>query len=134
MSKVMMGLGSFRFTVNTAAYQRLQRTDEFRWESQERIGRHPAMQFLGAGHTSFTLEGTVYPHFRGGFGQIEAVRNLAGRGSPLMLVSGYGKIFGRFVVLSVDELQTHFHPNGAPRKQEFTIELKSYGEDGGGLF
>jgi len=136
MARVMMGLGSYRFALETAAYQTLQREDEYRWESQERIGRHPAMQFIGPGHTTFKLEGVIYPHWRGGLGQIERMRGEAGRGIPLFLVSGYGKIFGRFTVIKVGEGQTYFLPNGAPRKQDFTLELKSYGEDGeaGGLF
>ncbi|WP_390624922.1 phage tail protein [Pseudorhizobium xiangyangii] len=116
--------------MDTAAYQNLNRSDEYRWESQTRIGRHPAMQFIGEGHTTFNLEGVIYPHWRGGLGQIEKMRTAAKLGSPLFLVSGYGKIFGRFVVMKIDETQTHLLPNGAPRKQEFALELKSYGEDG----
>lgn len=131
-----MGLGEFRFAIDTAAYQTLTRNDEYRWESQERINRAPAMQFIGPGHTTFTLEGVVYPHWKGGLGQIQNMRTIAGRGFPLRLVSGYGDIFGQFVVMSVDETQTAFLNNGAPRKQEFSLELKSYGADGGlaGLF
>lgn len=130
MAAVMMGLGSFRFAIDTAAYQALSRSDEYRWESQARIGRHPAMQFIGEGHKSFTLDGVIYPHWRGGLRQLDAIREQAGRGSPLRLVSGYGRIFGLFSVMKVDESQTQFMSNGAPRKQEFSIELKSYGADG----
>jgi phage protein U len=131
MATVMMALGAYRFAIGTAAYQQLQQTTEYRWESQERIGRHPAMQFLGAGHTTITLDGVVYPHFRSaGINQIEAMRAQAGLGVPLNLISGYGKIFGLFCIMSVDETQTYHVANGAPRKQEFTIELKSYGADG----
>jgi len=130
MASVMMGLGAFRFAIDTAAYQTLTRKDEYRWESQERIGRHPAMQFIGAGHTTFTLEGSIFPHWRAGLGQIDAMRAMAGQGVPLRLVSGYGRIFGLFVIMAIDETQTVFLSNGAPRKQEFAIELKSYGADG----
>jgi phage protein U len=127
----MMALGAYRFKIDTAAYQQLQQTTEYRWESQERIGRHPAMQFIGAGHTTIKLDGIIYPHFKSaGINQIEAMRAQAGLGIPLTLVSGYGKIFGLFVIMSVDETQTYHIANGAPRKQEFSIELKSYGADG----
>lgn len=126
----MMGLGPYRFSLNTAAYQSLERMDEYRWQSQDRIGRHPAMQYIGAGHTTVTLDGVIYPHFRGGLGQIQAMRGAAILGTPLVLVSGGGRIFGFFVILSVEETQTVFLANGAPRKQEFAITLKSYGADG----
>jgi phage protein U len=132
MAHVMMALGAYRFAIGTAAYQQLQQTNEYRWESQERIGRHPAMQFIGAGHTTITLEGAIYPHFKSaGINQIELMRAQAGLGIPLNLISGYGKIFGLFVIMTVDETQTFHLANGAPRKQEFSVELKSYGADGG---
>jgi phage protein U len=127
----MMGLGPYRFSIETAAYTNLQRTDEYRWESQERIGRHPAMQFIGQGHTTIRLEGTVYPTWKGGARQIDTMRAAASKGTPHVLVSGAGKIFGRFVIMNVEETQTHFFADGTPRKQEFKLEIKSYGEDGG---
>lgn len=135
---VMMGLGGYRFSIETAAYQQLERTDEYRWQSQERIGRHPAMQFLGVGHTTIRLNGTIYPHFKSGMKQVDRMRGQAGSGSPMFLASRYGRIFGQFVIMSVSETQTIFLANGTPRKVEFTLELKSYGEDGfagiGGIF
>lgn len=127
---MLMGLGPFRFSINTAAYQSLDRHDAYRWESQDRIGRHPAMQYIGAGHTTIALDGTIYPHFRGGFGQIAVMRTVAATGTPHFLVSGGGRIFGQFVIMDIDERQSIFTVNGAPRKQEFHIVLKSYGADG----
>ncbi|MER8394094.1 phage tail protein [Mesorhizobium sp. M1340] len=127
----MMGLGPFRFSLPTAAYQALDRGDEYRWVAQDRIGRAPAMQYIGAGQTSFTLSGVIYPAFRGGLGQLDAMRAVGATGAPQMLVSGLGRIFGLFVILGVDETQTFFLDNGAPRKQEFNLDLKSYGADGG---
>lgn len=135
---VMMGLGGFRFSLGTAAYQELERGNEYRWQSLERIGRHPAMQFLGVGHTTFRLKGTIYPNFKGGIRQIDKMRDQAGTGAPQFLVSAFGRIFGQFAITSVGEVQTIFFANGVPRKMEFSLELKSYGEDGlggiGGIF
>lgn len=128
---VMMGLGPFRFALSTAAYQTFARKTEYRWESQERLGRHPAMQFIGEGHTTVTLDGTIFPTFRGGLSQVERMRGIAGTGSPQFLVSGRGRIFGQFVLMHVEESQTVFLANGDARKIEFSMELKSYGRDAG---
>ena len=128
---VMMGLGPFRFGLNSAAYQTLTRQTEYRWESQERIGRHPAMQFIGEGHTTIDLDGTILPLFRGGLSQIDRMRTIAGTGTPQFLASGRGKIFGQFVIMSVSETQTIFLPNGVARKLEFAVQLESYGPDRG---
>lgn len=122
----MMGLGPFRFGIETAAYQKLERADEFRWVAQDRIGTRPAMQFVGAGQTTFNLDGVIFPEWRGGFAQLDAMRAIAGTGAPQFLVSGAGRIFGRFVIMAVEETQTLFRADGSPRKQEFRLTLARY--------
>jgi phage protein U len=130
MASVMMALGKYRFSIDAAAYQSLQRSTSYRWPAQERIGRAPALQFLGPGEDKITLGGTIFPHYRGGLGQMDALREEAGRGEPLLLVDGRGNVRGRFVVERVAETQSHFFADGTPRRIEFTIELASYGDDG----
>lgn len=129
--QTMMALGPYRFELATAAYQSLIRSTVYRWESQERIGRHPALQFIGEGHTNVDLDGVIYPSFAGGLGQIDLMRAIAGFGTPLMLIGGTGRVFGSFAILSVDETQTYFHADGTARKLEFAISLQSYGADRG---
>lgn len=129
MSRVMMALGSYRFSLETAAYDRLQRENEYRWISQPRIGRAPAQQFVGVGTETITLEGTIYPHFKGGLGQIDAMRAEADQGAPLILVDGIGKVWGKFVIARISETGERFHGNGVPLKVQFQMELKNYGED-----
>ena len=124
-----MALGEFRFSIGTAAYQRLVRYSSERWANVPRIGRAPAMQHLGAGEDTVTLDGVIYPAYRGGLGQLDRMRATAERGEPLELVSGAGFVFDRVVILSVEEAQSNFLSVGAPLKQEFRISLARYGED-----
>lgn len=131
MSRTMMALGKYRFSVDTAAYQRLMREQEYRWASQPRLGRRPARQFIGAGEERIELEGTIYPHFRGGLGQIDAMRDEANAGEPLLLVDGRGNVWGKYGIERITETQTRFHGNGVPLKIEFQLVLSHYGEDAG---
>lgn len=130
--RIMMGLGDFRFEVGTAAYQKLQRTQAFRWEKQDRIGRLPALQFTGPDLIALELEGTIYPAFRGGLGQVPKMRELAAKGDPLDLVDGTGKVWGRYAITDVSESQSAFLSDGRPRKIDFTLKLQEYGDDAGG--
>jgi len=127
---MMMGLGTFRFSLNTAAYQGMSRTDTYPWVEQTRLSRKPAMQIPAQEATEITLEGVIYPDWRGGLAQIDGMRAAASRKQPLMLVSGAGRIFGLYVILSIEEKASIFKANGAPRRQEFTLTLKEYGSDG----
>ena len=129
MTEVMMSLGSYRFSLETAAYEALSRTSNFRWVAQNRVGGRPAQQFLGVGEEAVEMTGRIYPHFKGGLGQINTMRAEAAKGEPLFLVDGRGYVWGQFAIRSVREKQTHLQGNGAPLRQDFTLELVHYGED-----
>ena len=123
---VMMQLGAFQFGVNTAAYQGLSRSDEWRWPDQERFGQAPALQHTGPGATTITLDGILYPEWRGGLGQLDAMRAEAGKGRPLVLVDGRGQALGMWVIERVDESQSIFAAGGVARRVEFTLQLKRF--------
>jgi phage protein U len=61
MFGIMMQLGAFKFSLNTAAYQSLSHSTGYRWQGQERFGQLPAQQYTGPGEDSVTLSGDIYP-------------------------------------------------------------------------
>lgn len=126
---MMMMLGAYRFCIGNAAYQSLARTTEYKWEEQKRLLGEPAMQFMGAGAETITLEGVVYPQFKGGLRQVALMRAEAGIGIPLMLISGNGMAFGRWCITNINETQTFFLKDGTARKIAFSLTLKKYGEE-----
>lgn len=129
---IMMALGGaegFQFSLNTAAYGTLKRKTEWRWPKVERLEKGPARQSIGPGDDTMTLEGVIYPHFRGGVRQIEKMRALAGKGEPLALVDGMGYAYGLWCIEAVEETASAFLSNGAPRKMEFTLSLGLFVED-----
>lgn len=125
----MMMLGSYRFCLKNAAYQNLKRQTDYKWVEIERIGTDPTLQFLGLGSESISLDGIIYPQFMGGLRQLNLMRSEAQKGKPLMLISGHGFAFGQWCILSVQETQTIFFKDGTPRKIEFSLSLKKYGDD-----
>jgi hypothetical protein len=128
MSSILMKLGRYSFSVDTAAFEQLSRSTAYRWAAQERHGREAALQYLGPGADTISLSGVVYPHFKGGVAQVEDMRAEAARGEPLLLVDGLGRIHGRWVVQSVEESRREVFSDGAPRRMEFSLKLKYYGE------
>jgi len=123
---VMMALGAYRFSVATGGMGDTDRTTEWRWQSQEVIGAPPALQYVGPGEDKMTIKGTIFPHFRGGLNQVDAMRNQAGMGKPLILVDGTGRFYGEWVITSIGESRSVFMSDGAPRKIEFTLDIKKY--------
>ena len=125
---VMLSLGSFQFSLNTAAYQELTRSTAYRWPAQERFGQHAARQFTGPGEDTITLTGVIYPEWRGSRDELDNLRSLAADGNPLLLVSGTGDILGRWIIEKIDEQQSIFADSGVARKQGFTVSLKFFDE------
>lgn len=126
---VLLMLGGFKFSLNTAVFLDMNRSSSYRWAMQERIGRHDALQFTGFGEDRITLPGVVYPDFRGGKGQITDLRSLASEGRPLRMIASGGEVLGLWVIESVEETQSSFKPDGGFRKQEFTVSLRRFGDD-----
>ncbi len=125
--ETMLALGSFRFSIATAAYESLARSVKYRWAQHDVVGADPVLHFTGRGEQTVTLSGTIYPEFRGGRGQLDSMRSLAESGQPLNLITGRGEALGQWVIESIDEQQAVFWADGAFRKQEFNIALRFYG-------
>lgn len=129
MTEVMLALGPYRFSLSSAAYESLRRTTEYRWPTQERFGRRPARQYTGPGDETVEIDGAIYPHYAGGLGQLERMREIAAQGEPHRLTDGRGKIWGQFCIERIEETQTVLFADGTPRKIEFRLSLGRYGED-----
>lgn len=133
LGMVMMALGIFRFGISSGSYQNFSRTAAYRWGKVNRIGRAPALQFTGPDAETIKLDGVIYPHFKGGLRQVELMRLRAKAAKPMMMVDGLGWVWDRWVIDQVEERKGVFLRDGAPRKIEFTLSLKSYGKDNGVL-
>lgn len=142
MSDVLLAIGPVAFYATAPSFNKLKTQSEARWASQPRLSRAPAHQFLGAGETTITIDGVLYPDRFGGPEVVEALRVLCTSGAVLPLISlsagsVVGVAHGGYYVASVSDEREYFD-RGQPRKVTFTVTLKAYGADGasmlGGLF
>ncbi|QZA96209.1 phage tail protein [Pseudomonas mandelii] len=117
------------FNLDTAAFDELQRSTEFRWAAQERLSRRPAQQGVGMGDEKITLKGAIFPGRKAGLKQLDTLRALGAQLKPLSLTTGYGDVLGTWCLKSVDEEQSSLMQGGIPRKQGFTLEFVRYGDD-----
>ncbi len=119
----------YYFNLDTAAFEELTRSSEFRWASQERLGRRPAQQAVGMGEERITLKGAIYPGWKGGLKQLDTLRSIGAQLLPLGLTTGYGEVLGNWCLKNIEEDQSAFLQGGIPRKQGFTLEFVRYGDD-----
>lgn len=120
---MMMILGQFVFTRTTVPYQQLQRETGYRHARQERIGDRPASQFIGPGDDKITLTGQLLPEITGGRLTLDQVRKMADSGKAWPLIEATGRLYGWWVVDSINETSSVFMQDGLAQSIEFTLSL-----------
>lgn len=120
---MMMVYGMFVFSLSTAAYQDFRRQTQWRNSSLSRIGKRPAVQFLGPGSDTITLTGELYPEFTGGQSNLDQLRAMGDQGAAWPLIEGTGRIYGLYTVDSMDEGSDRHFRDGAASHIEFSLSL-----------
>ena len=133
--RAMLTFGDATFTAPATSFQELKRASEYRWPSQDRIGQRPIRQYVGRGGDSVDLNGVLFPAFAGGAQMLAALRSLAEAGTPRLLAAGTGEVFGRYVLVRIEEARTRVFRDGAPRRVAWRLRFERYGDDtpGGAL-
>lgn len=126
---MLLSLGNFTFGVSSAAYDRLTQNAEYPWSKVDRMGGEPQLQAMGKEHRTVSISGVVFPTYNNvGAEQIETLRSMAAQMEPQILVSGDGKVLGKWCILSISEEDSCFFEQGTPRKQTYGLELERYTE------
>ncbi len=129
MTKVLLKLGEFTFSIDTAAFQNLKRNWQFNWASQQRLGNKPAQQFTGEGNQTIALSGSIYP---GQFGKADSVAKMveaAEKGIPYLLVAGTGEVMGYWAIAGASQANSVLMADGQPRRIDFSLSLIFYGDE-----
>lgn len=121
---MMMILGMFVFMRETIAYQSFDRSVSWKYPSNSRIGKRNATQYVGLGDENISMSGVLLPEITGGKLSLLALEMMADSGRAWPLIEGTGTIYGFYIIESMKQTNTIFFQDGAPRRIEFSIELK----------
>jgi phage protein U len=124
-----MSLGSFIFTLQTATFQNKKESRTYRWNELAVIGDFPVYQYMGPGEQNISLEGVIYTEH--GYDEergLPAMRKVADSGEPLTLVDGAGNVYGKWVIVKLDESHSAFKADGTPKKISFSLQIKKVDE------
>lgn len=121
---VMMSLGLFVFTMDTAMYDKFQRKTKFLLGKKQAMGLGPSYQYGGLADDAITLTGVLSPPITGGPEQLEDLRKMGLKGRSWNLVDGSGKDLGAWFIEDIEETGSHHDAKGRARKTEFALSLK----------
>ena len=120
---MMLALGMFIFSLPTLAYQEFSRRTDWKHARSPRVGARDASQFTGPGADIISLRGFLAPEFAGDQTSLDTLREMAGSGDAYPLVDGSGRVYGAWVIDSIDEGQSLFFEDGRARRIDFSIDL-----------
>lgn len=120
----MAALGLFVFQLNTTPYQMMQINQKYRYGVNNRVGKRPAVQFIGLDNDDINLSGTLLPSLTGGRLSLLVLEQMAETGRAWSLIDGTGNIYGMYVIEEITQSKSEFFVDGAPRKIDFTLKLK----------
>lgn len=125
---LMMRLGPFVFAIPTFSVESMSHEVSGRVAEQAVLGAPPPTHLLGPGGETRSLSSTFYPfHMNGGgLAQLAAVKEACRKQIPMMLVSLSGLVMDRWVIESVSNEESQYHPNGMPQSVTVTLNLKKY--------
>jgi len=117
-------LGPFPFQLATAPYETWERDTQQEWAENPRTGKRASLQHVGPGSDIITLEGTLVPEFTGGRSNLDKLRLMMDEGESWPYIDGEGYVLGFWIVTRVKEKHEFMFEDGAPRKIDFSVELK----------
>jgi phage protein U len=121
---MMMTYGTFVFSLSTAAYEQLQRQMTWKHAASERVGARPARQYVGPGDDTITLQGTISAELTDNLLVLDELRELGDEGRPHALVEGTGRVYGAYLLVSLNETRKELFGDGVPRLIEFQLQLE----------
>ena len=120
----LASLGLFVFDLASLPFDDLARKRDWRHARSERVGARDAFQFVGPGQDKVTLGGCIIPGVAGSATSIQTLAEMADAGGVHQFADGTGRVYGGFVIQSIDMRGSVIMDGGVPRKVDFTIEIE----------
>ena len=128
-TNTMLALGDFVFELNSAAFDRAERSSNYDWQTQKLVKSYPSLQYLGEGVEQLGLSGVIYPSMVGAASSLDELRVMAQAGIAYALTGYDGKPRGYWVIKAIRDEHTLFLNNGKARKISFTLQLERYSHE-----
>ncbi|GLK49603.1 hypothetical protein GCM10017620_25760 [Brevundimonas intermedia] len=126
---MLLALGMFDFSIDTALFNQLQRRRNWRHPSGDRVGARAASQYAGPGDDIIVLGGLLAPGQIGHAEALDDIALMAKAGSAYPLLDGEGYVYGAYVITDLDETKRNFLVDGQALMVDFTITLKRVDDD-----
>ncbi len=130
---IILAWGAVLFTPNKQGFEDLSHKMSFGWQKQELMNQSPLYQATQGLDYEVTIKGKIYALKAGHTQMINILRMQGQSQKPFFMADGRGRIFGKFILLSLDGKESYHLKNGMPLKQEYNLTF-AHVSKAGGLF
>ena len=123
MKNYMAKLGDFKFCISQVEYNSLKRSFNFSFNKSDCLKEYPKYHSSGMWEENILLSGEALIKK---LEEINPLLDMAKKKEPILFVTGYGEIFGKVIILSIDLDQSFFITDGMFLKQEFSLKMVRY--------
>ncbi len=127
---IIAALGPFAFTAYGFGLKTISRSLKTPWAAIKVPGGLDRLQWMGGDSETMRIEGVLFPAEFGGRTSLNGISAAAKAGTPLHLIqlsaANTGSIVALCVIEGVDDEQSYIGPDGVPRKNAYSLDLKRY--------
>lgn len=120
---IVLAWGGILFTPNKESFDDLSHKMNFGWQKQPMMNASPLYQATQELDYEITLKGKIYTLKAGHTDMINKLKAQGESQKPYFMADGNGKIYGKFILMSLDGTESHQLKNGIPLKQEYSLSL-----------
>jgi uncharacterized protein len=121
---MLLQIGALQFALAPLNAHEIDRQAKADYVDKKIISRPPVYEYMGDGEDTITVRGRLFPFKTGGLGAVELAYTIMESGAPQMVVRGDGKVYGWFVIVSINERAEYLAPDGVGQLIGVEVELK----------
>jgi phage protein U len=121
-------LGNIRFE-GLIGFNTFTKRTEANYAEHARIDGKPRLQKIGDNLDTIRFDMQLHASFSNIEDDLAALRTAQRNGDVLPFVDGKGTLFGTFVIMTIDEMQSQTYKDGTPFLVNLSIELKEYADE-----
>jgi phage protein U len=127
VTRVLLSLGSFKFTVPEATYNEIEESQDFSYTELQKVGGRTFLYFGGLGLETISLQGeTVLMDDQDPRFIYQDLKAIASGGKPQVLIDAEGRVLGEFVIRRVNYRGRFIDEKSRPKYISFSMELARY--------
>ncbi len=120
---IILAWGAVIFEPTKQGFESLQHRYDFGWSKQELMNKSPLYQAAKKETHDISITGTLYTEKVGHDQMLNIFKKQGQSQKPYFMADGTGRVYGKFILLTMDGVEQEHLSDGIPLKQEYNLSF-----------